>query len=75
MIDELRAAFDLAAQQSEQEQAAIAARITAMIEADRQWDTLLSDPDSLSMLEEMAEEAHQEHLRGETEEIGKNGVL
>lgn len=33
MIDELRKAFDLAAQQSEQEQAAIAARIKDMIEA------------------------------------------
>lgn len=70
MIDELRAAFDLAAQQSEQEQAAIAARVKLMIEADQQWDRLLSDPDSLSMLEEMAEEAHQEYVRGETEEIG-----
>jgi hypothetical protein len=69
MIDELREAFDLAAQQSEQEQAAIAARIKEMIEADRQWYALLSDPDSLSMLEEMAEEAHQEYLRGEAEEI------
>lgn len=69
MIDELREAFDLASQQSEQEQAAIAARIKEMIEADRQWDALLSDSDSLSMLEEMAEEAHQSYLRGETEAI------
>jgi hypothetical protein len=71
MIDELREAFDLAAQQTAQEQTAIAARIKAMIEADRQWNALLSEPDSLAMLEEMAEEAHQEHLRGATEEIGK----
>ncbi len=35
MIDELRAAFDLAAQPSEQEQVAIAARINMMIEADQ----------------------------------------
>ena len=69
MIDELREAFDLAAQQPEQEQAAIAARINEMIEADRRWDALLSKPDSLSMLEEMAEDAHQEYLRGATEEI------
>lgn len=69
MIDELREAFDLAAQRSEREQAAIAARIKEMIAADRQWDALLSDSDSLSMLEAMAEEAHQEYLRGETEEI------
>lgn len=69
MIDELRAAFDLAAQQSEQEQAVIAARVKLMIEADQQWDRLFSDPDSLSMLEEMAEEAHQEYVRGETEEM------
>lgn len=70
MVDELREAFELAALQSEQEQVAIAARIKTMIEADRQWDMLLSAPDSLSMLEEMAEEAHQEYVRGETEEIG-----
>jgi hypothetical protein len=69
MIDELREAFTLAAQQSEQEQAAIAARVRDMIEADRRWDVLLSEPDSLTMLEEMAEEAHQEYLRGETEGI------
>lgn len=58
MIDELREAFALAAQQSDDEQAAIAARVKLMIEADRHWEALLSDPDSLAMLEEMAEEAH-----------------
>lgn len=72
MIDELRKAFALAAQQSAEEQAAIAARIKTMIDADQQWDALLSDPDNLSMLEEMAEEAHQEYLRGETDEIGNS---
>jgi len=70
MIDELQKVFALAAQQSEREQAAIAARIKEMIEADVQWDAMLSSPESLDMLEEMAEEAHQEYLRGETEEIG-----
>ena len=69
MIDELREAFALAAQQSKDEQAAIAARVKLMIEADQHWDALLSDPDSLAMLEEMAEEAHQEYVRGATEEI------
>lgn len=69
MIDELQKAFALAGQQSEKEQAVIAARIREMIEADGTWDALLSDPESLDMLEEMAEEAHQEYLRGETEEI------
>ena len=71
MIDELREAFALAERQSEQEQAAIAAHIKVMIEADQQWNTLLSEPDSLAMLEEMAEEAHQEYLRGATDEIGE----
>ncbi len=70
MIDELQKAFALAAQQSEQEQAAIAVRIREMIEADTRWDALLSDPESVDLLEELAEEAHQEYLRGETEEIG-----
>lgn len=63
MSDELRDAFNLAAQQDAREQAALAARIKEMIEADRQWDALLADPDSLNMLEAMAEEAHQEYLR------------
>jgi hypothetical protein len=66
MIDELQKAFALAAQQSEQEQAAIAVRIREMIEADTRWDALLADPESVDMLEELAEEAHQEYLRGET---------
>jgi hypothetical protein len=70
MIDELQKAFALAAQQSEQEQAALAVRIREMIEADTRWDALLSDPESVDMLEELAEEAHQEYLRGETEAIG-----
>jgi hypothetical protein len=70
MIDELQKAFALAGQQSEKVQAAIAARIREMIEADIRWDTLLSDPESIDMLEELAEEAHQEYRRGETEEIG-----
>ena len=61
MIDELREAFDMAARTSEREQAEIAARIKEMIEADAHWDVLLSDPESLAMLEEMAEEAHQEY--------------
>ena len=34
-----------------------------MIDADRRWDALLADPDSLDMLEAMAEEAHQAYLR------------
>jgi hypothetical protein len=70
VIDELQKAFALAGQQSEKEQAAIAARIREMIEADIRWDALLSDPESVGMLEELAEEAHQEYLRGETEELG-----
>lgn len=69
MIDELREAFDLAAQKSEREQAEIAARIKDMLSADARWEALLADPASLAMLDEMAEEAHQEYLRGETEEI------
>ncbi|MEO7002453.1 MAG: hypothetical protein ABI068_11555 [Ktedonobacterales bacterium] len=66
LVDELREAIDLASQQSEQEQITIAARIKDMIEADQRWEELLSDPDSLSMREVMAEEAHQEYLRAET---------
>ncbi len=69
MIDELRQAVDRAAGQSAQEQAAIAASINAMLDADAQWEVLLSDPRGLSVLEQLAEEAHQEYLRGETRDL------
>jgi hypothetical protein len=68
-IDELQKAFALAGQQSENEQAMIAARIREVIEAGTRWVALLSDPESLDMFEDMAEEAHQEYLRGETKDI------
>lgn len=69
MIDALREAFNLAAQPTEQEQAALATHIKGMIEAGGRWDALLADPDSLNLLEEMAEEAHLEYLRGETDVV------
>jgi len=69
MIEELREAFERAAQQSIQEQAVIAASVNEMLDADTRWDELLSDPRGLSVLEQMAEEAHQEYLRGETQDL------
>lgn len=69
MIDELREIFDVVALKPESEQAEIASHIKMMLESDARWEELLADPRSKAILEEMAEEAHQEYLRGETEEI------
>jgi len=36
---------------------------------DTHWEMLLNDPRGLSVLEQLAEEAHQEYLRGETQDL------
>lgn len=69
MIDALKQAVERAAQQPEPEQAALAHLLIQAMDADAKWDALLSSPASLTVLEQMAEEAHQEHLRGETRDL------
>lgn len=69
MIDALKEAVERAAQQTEQEQAALAHLLMQAMDADARWDVLLRTPSSLAMLEQMAEEAHQEHLLGETRDL------
>lgn len=69
MIDELRRAIERAAQQPETEQVILARLLNATIDADSRWDELLHDPRSLSVLEQMAAEAHEEYLRGETRDL------
>lgn len=49
------------------DQDALADEIAELIE-DRAWDALFADPRSEELLQQLAEEAMQEHERGETEE-------
>jgi hypothetical protein len=69
MIDELRRAVERAAQQSETEQVALARLLNETIDADNKSDELLHGPCGLSVLERMAQEAHEEYLRGETRDL------
>lgn len=69
MIDALKQAVERAAQRPEHEQAILAHLLMQAMDADAKWDALLHTPSSLVMLEQMAEEAHQEHLRGETRDL------
>jgi hypothetical protein len=69
MIDELRRAVERAAQQSETEQVALARLLNETIDADNKSDELQHGPRGLSVLERMAQEAHEEYLRGETRDL------
>lgn len=69
MIDALKRAIERAAQQPESEQAALAYLLMQAMDADAKWDALLNSPASLTVLEHMAEEPHQEHVRGETRDL------
>jgi hypothetical protein len=57
MIDALKQAFDRAAQQSEEEQAALAAVIMQTLDDDAKWDALFADPLTPQALEILAAEA------------------
>jgi hypothetical protein len=46
-------------------QEAIAREILERIEADARWDALFADPRSETLLERLADEAHEEVRRGE----------
>jgi hypothetical protein len=69
MIDELKRAFERAAEQPESEQVELARLLNEAIDADSRWEELLRDPRSVSLLEQMAQEAHEEYLRGETRDL------
>lgn len=69
MIDALKQAFDRAAEQSAEEQAALAARIMQMLDADAKWEVLFADPLTPLALDQLAAEAIAEDEAGMTEEI------
>lgn len=65
MTELLAKALQEIAQLPAAEQDRIAARILAELEDERLWDAQFAA--SQDLLEQMAEEAHQEHLAGRTE--------
>lgn len=68
MIDALKQAFDRAAQQPEDQQAAIAAAIMRMLDDDARWDALFADPLTREALDLLAAEGIAEDDADETEE-------
>jgi hypothetical protein len=69
MIDVLRQALGRAAEQSAEEQAALAALIERVLDADTRWDALLADPLTPEALDLLLAEALAEDVEGLTEEI------
>jgi len=66
MVKTLEKAFAKAANLPEGEQARLAELIFAEIESETEWATLIADPRSPGMLEQMAEEALAEDRAGNT---------
>ncbi|HUY75877.1 MAG TPA: hypothetical protein VMV29_03850 [Ktedonobacterales bacterium] len=75
MIDQLKRAVDLAAQQSPQEQAVLAALLIEAMQANATWDALFADPRSDALLEGLVAQAIAEDNAGETEEVTDPGFL
>ncbi|MGH2517512.1 MAG: hypothetical protein ACRDHP_17820 [Ktedonobacterales bacterium] len=69
MIEPLKQVFDRAAQQTEGEQAVLAALIAQILDDDAKWDALLADPLTPDALELLAAEALAEDEAGVTEDI------
>ncbi len=64
MVDALKQAFDRAAQQSEEEQTALAALIMEVLEADDRWEKLFADPLPQAALDALAADALAEDEQG-----------
>jgi hypothetical protein len=75
MIDIFKQAVERAAQQPEQEQEAIAQAILEMLDADAKWESLLSDPRTPKLLDEMWSEAQENGRSGSAEDIADEGLL
>jgi hypothetical protein len=73
MIDALRQAVERAAQQPEDEQAAIASAIETLLDADTRWTALLHDPRTPAALDALVSEALAEVAAGHAEEITGEG--
>lgn len=68
MVDELRQAIEQAQQQPEEVQRQIAELIALALE-EREWDALVSTPESQRFLAELAEEARAEIAAGTTRDL------
>ncbi len=66
MIEALRKAFELAQQKPEAEQELIAQLILEEFNAEERWNELLSHPKSATLLEQLADQAREEHSAGLT---------
>lgn len=64
MIDALKQAFERAEQQSEEEQAVLAAVIMRALDDDARWEALLADPLTPEALDALAAEAIAEDDAG-----------
>lgn len=69
MVDELRQAIEQAEMQPDEVQRRIAQLIREQIE-EREWDELVSTPESQAFLKQLAEETRAAIASGETEEGG-----
>ena len=75
MIEQLKRAFSLAEQRSEQEQQALADLLLEEMRAEDRWTTLFADPRSEVLLQRMAAEAVAEDDAGNAEEIVGDAFL
>lgn len=71
----LKQAAERTAQQPELEQEASAHAILEMLEADANWEALLSDPRTPELLDERWAEAQDDIKTGHAEEIPSDGFL
>jgi hypothetical protein len=75
MIEVLKEAVERAAQQSEEEQAVIAAIIMRTLDIDTRWEALLADPLTPRALDRLAAESIAEDGAGQTQDISGDDFL
>jgi hypothetical protein len=75
MTEALKQAIERAAQQSAEEQEALADLINRVIDDDAKWEALFADPLTPQALEMLAADALAEDDAGQTEEITGDGFL
>ena len=69
MIEPLKRAFALAEQRSEDEQQALASLLLEELQAEEEWNALLADPRSTTLLDRLVCDALAADVAGETETI------
>lgn len=69
MTEALQRAFELAQQQPDEEQEAIAQMIFETFAAEKHWNELLSHPKSATLLDKLAAQAREEYDAGLTHDL------